>query len=110
MKVAPAPSHAKVPGGGVRLPDGRIQMPDGTIRKAVVAVKLADGSIKFPDGTIRRPDGTTIRPEQAQATVAPTESRVGASTHEVREVPYHRTSEASVDDDMEYGFLDLDDK
>ncbi len=109
MKVAPAPSHAKVPGGGVRLPDGRIQMPDGTIRNAVVAVKLADGSIKFPDGTIRRPDGTTIRPEQAQATVAtPTESRVGASTHEVREVPYHRTSEASADDDMEYGFLDLD--
>ena len=84
-------------------------MPDGTIRKAVVAVKLADGSIKFPDGTIKKPDGTILRPEQAQATVsAPAEPRVGTSTHEVREVPYHRTSEATADDDMEYGFLDLD--
>ena len=102
---------AHKPAGGVRLPDGRIQMPDGTIRKAVVAVKLADGSIKFPDGTIKRPDGTIIRPEQAQATVAaPAETRVGNSTHEVHKVPYTHTSESSVDDDMEYGFLDLDDK
>lgn len=98
-----------------RLPDGRVQMPDGTIKKAIVAVKLPDGSIKFPDGTIRRPDGTTIRPEVAQSTVinaekpeAPVhEPRVGMSSQAVRGVS-RNSSFDDEDDDMEYGFLNLD--
>ncbi len=104
-----SPAGAQIKGGGVRLPDGRIQMPDGSIRKAVVAVRLADGSIKYPDGTIKKPDGTIIPPEKAQGMVhTPEASRVGASSVSVREVAYNKSGDDSSDDDMEYGFLDLD--
>ena len=98
---------------GERLPDGSIRMPDGSIRKAKIGVKLADGSIRFEDGSVRKPDGTIIKPSQAQAAVSDerqARSRVGSSNLEVRQIPYPRTSEASGDDDMEYGFLDLDDR
>ncbi len=92
---------------GVRLPDGSIKMPDGSIRKARVGVKLPDGSIKFEDGSVRKPDGTIVKPETHTAEL-PKVKRTGVSEATVREVKYTHTSEVDSDDDMEYGFLDLD--
>lgn len=118
--------------GGTPLPDGRIQMPDGSIRRGIVAVKMADGSIKYPDGTIKRPDGTIVKPASDEMAPAPAPApaapysapsaapapsydtnpaptyRQGTSSHSVREVPLARTSETASDDDMEFGFLDVD--
>lgn len=76
-----------MPEGGVKLPDGRIQMPDGSIRRAVVGVKLPDGSIKLPDGRVRKPDGTIVKPEVNVRKTAPLTT--------------------TDDDDLEFGFLDL---
>ncbi len=92
---------------GVRLPDGSIRMADGSIRKARVGVKLPDGSIKFEDGSIRKPDGTMVKPETHTAEI-PKVTRTGVSEATVREVKYTHTSEVDSDDDMEYGFLDMD--
>lgn len=99
-----------IPEGGVRLPDGRIQMPDGSIRRAVVGVKLPDGSIKLPDGRIRKPDGTIVMPEQSMSPAKEvTPVRTGASSQDVREVPVrHEAQLTTDDDDMEFGFLNLD--
>ncbi len=92
---------------GVRLPDGSIRMPDGSIRKARVGVKLPDGSIKFEDGSIRKPNGTVVKPE-THTSELPRVTRTGVSEATVREVKYTHTSEVDSDDDMEYGFLDMD--
>jgi uncharacterized protein YgiM (DUF1202 family) len=92
---------------GVRLPDGSIRMADGSIRKARVGVKLPDGSIKFEDGSTRKPDGTMVKPETHTAEI-PKVTRTGVSEATVREVKYTHTSEVDSDDDMEYGFLDMD--
>lgn len=102
-----SPAVTGIPEGGVRLPDGRIQMPDGSIRRAVVGVKLPDGSIKLPDGRIRKPDGTFVTPNVVASN--PLESHTATSSQEVRSVQYRTTSQAkNDDDDMEFGFLNLD--
>jgi uncharacterized protein YgiM (DUF1202 family) len=108
-----------LPEGAVKLPDGRVQMPDGSIRKVVTGVRMADGSVKlsdgrvqmpdgtmkYPDGSMKTPDGRIIRPENASDY-----QRAGASMQEVREIPVRKTAKLTQDDDdMEFGFLNLDD-
>lgn len=93
---------------GEKLPDGSIRMADGSIKRPRVGVRMPDGSIKLEDGTIIKPKGTAVKPEP-KTEEAPVKPYIGASSQEIRRVPYSRTSEANSDDDMEYGFLDLDD-
>ncbi|MBO7357763.1 MAG: SH3 domain-containing protein [Lachnospiraceae bacterium] len=108
-----------LPEGAVKLSDGRVQMPDGSIRKVVTGVRMADGSVKlsdgrvqmpdgtmkYPDGSMKTPDGRIIRPENASDY-----QRAGSSMQEVREIPVRKTAKLTQDDDdMEFGFLNLDD-
>ena len=107
---------SSLPDGGVRLSDGRIMMPDGTIKKAVMGVRLPDGSIKLQDGRIRKPDGTIIKPETSENEAADDETKPesGISSREEKTIPYTGQTKArnfiSEDDDMEFGFLNMDSK
>lgn len=92
--VSSAP-QGKTVGGGVLLPDGRIQMPDGSVKRAVVGVRQPDGSIKLSDGRVKMPDGTIIRPD------APKSETSYPSQAKARNF-------ASDEDDMDYGFLNID--
>lgn len=98
-----APAQPKqTAGGGVLLPDGRIQMPDGSVKRAVVGVRQPDGSIKLSDGRVKMPDGSIVYPEN---------THTAASEHETIEVESPKSKArnfASEDDDMEFGFLNID--